>query len=475
MTGGLKRIAVVGAGVAAWFSAAYLARVLKRLGTEIVLVPAGRETTAPVLATLPSFEAVHSVLGFDARDLMRATEASFRLGTEYVSGGGIHTYGDTGTAFGNVPFHLAWRAQAENTSPGAFGDCSLAVQAAREGRFAPPLEGGPPGSLYSPGLHMNGPAYLNFLRRAARHYGVVQAGDLSFGEAASETGRLVLSDGSALTSDLVIDTVGLDARADWTLAGVMPETVHVFWGKSASRQPLGLARLRSVAGNVAVDTPLNTEIFRALIAGSEAAAHRATSVLRRDGFTPLADAPHVFMPGWCAAPWQGRTVRIGDAACCLPPAEAPELRIIQIGLETLVHLLPGGCPEVPERGEYNRMALESWRALADFVSLAFMPAGEIPKDAPASLALRLQNFTSRGRIILADGESFTRESWAAALIAAGWQMDRADTHAAALPKERVRSSIAGIAGTLAASCETLPDQRTFLRRAGLLAPQAGGA
>ena len=139
-----------------------------------------------------------------------------------------------------------------------------------------------------------------------------------------------------------------------------------------------------------------------------------------------------------------------------------------------MQMLPGGCPAVPERAEYNRMALESWRALADFVSLAFLPAGEIPKDAPASLALRLQNFVSRGRIILTDGESFTRESWAAALIAAGWQMDRADAHAAALPKERVRSSIAGIAGTLAASCETLPDQRTFLRRAGLLAPQAGG-
>ena len=281
MTSGLDRIAVVGSGVAAWLSAAYLARALRRLGTEIVLVRAGAEATPPVLATLPSFDAVHSALGFDLRDLMRATDASFRLGTEYAAGGGIHAYGDTGTAFGNVPFHLVWRAQAENTAPGAFGDCSLAVLAAREGRFAPPLEGGPPGSLYSPGLNMSGPAYLSFLQRAARHYGVTLAPDLAYGEGASETGTLVLADRSALTSDLVIDTVGLDCNADWQDAGVMPETVHVFWGKAELRQRLGLARLSSVAGNVVVDTPLNSDVFRALIAGSEAAAHRATSVLRR--------------------------------------------------------------------------------------------------------------------------------------------------------------------------------------------------
>lgn len=475
MTGGLKRIAVVGSGVAAWLSAAYLARHLKRLGTEIVQVPAGEDAPPPVLATLPSFEAVHFALGFDLRDLMRATGASFRLGTEYTLSGGIHAYGDTGTAFGNVPFHLAWRAHAENTSPGAFGNCSLAVLAARAGRFAPPLEGGPPGSVYSPGLHMSGPAYLSFLERAARHYGVVLSGAPAEGSIDLEAGALTLTDGSVLAADLVVDTVGLGPQPDWQKAGAMPETMHVFWGSSVVREPLGLARLRGIAGNMAVDTPLNTEVFRALIAGSDGAAHRATSVLRREGYALAGAAPEVYAPGWCAAPWQGRVVRMGNAACRLPPVEAPELRIVQIGLETLIQLLPGSSEAVPERAEYNRMVLDSSRALADFVSLGFLLPGDIPEGLPPSLALRLENFTSRGRIVLMDGESFTRESWAAALIASGWQIDRADAHAAALPEARVRASLAGIAGTLAASSETLPDQRTFLRRAGLAAPQPGGA
>lgn len=121
----------------------------------------------------------------------------------------------------------------------------------------------------------------------------------------------------------------------------MPETVQVFWGRSEECRPLGLARLRGVAGNVAVDTPMNADVHRAVIAGSEAAAHRATSVLRREGFTPIAASPSSFTPGWCGAPWTGRVVRMGDAACRLPPVEAPELRVIQVGLETLAMLLPG--------------------------------------------------------------------------------------------------------------------------------------
>ncbi|MFN7179941.1 tryptophan 7-halogenase [Hyphomonas sp.] len=475
MTGVLKRVAVVGSGVAGALSAAYLSRLLKRLGTEIVWVPAGDAPVPPVLASLPSFEAVHQVLGFDLRDLMRATDATFRLGTEYSVSGGIHAYGDTGAAFGNVPFHLAWRAHSEDTSPGAYGACSLAVLAARAGRFAPPLDGGPPGSVFSPGLHLDGPAYLSFLERAARHYGAIASAPLAYGQTAAESGTLVLSDGSVLSADLVVDTVGISPSADWMPAGGVPDAVQVLWGKSEERRPLGLARLRGVAGNVAVDMPMNADVHRALIAGSEAAAHRATSVLRREGFSPVSASPQAFGPGWCGAPWTGGVVRIGDAACRLPPVEAPELRIIQIGLETLAMLLPGGGPAEPERAEYNRMTLESWRSLADFVSLAFMSPGELPETLPETLRLRLENFISRGRTILMDGESFTRESWVAALIAAGWRMERADAHAAALPQERVRSSLAGIAGTLAASCETLPDQRTFLRRAGLVPAMTGGA
>lgn len=469
------RIAVLGSGLGAALSSVWFARLLKRAGTEIVQVPAGPATAAPVLATLPSFDAVHTALGFDLRDMVRTTGSCFRLGTEYVSTGGFHVYGDVGAAFGAVPFHLVWRAHSENVSAGSFTQCSLAALAARTGRFAPPLEGGPPGSAFSPGLHLNGPAYLDYLQHAAQHYGVRIAAPLASAHDAELGGAVDLADGTRLNADLIIDTAGSVADPDWRPALALPPSLQVFWGRADTRQPLGTARLRNVAGNIAIDTALESDLFRALIVSSEAAAHRATSVLRREGFTPLDAQYRALSPGWSPAPWKGRVVRIGDAACQLPPVEAAELRLVQIGLETLGELLPGGSNSVPERAEYNRRVGEAYAALADFVSVPFLSADGKAQGLPESLALRARNFTSRGRIILLDGESLTRDSWASLFIACGWRMERADAHAAALPADRVRASIAGIAATLAASCETLPDQRTFLRRAGLALVPAGGA
>lgn len=475
---GPRRIAVIGSGTSAWMAGAYLARILKRLGTEIIQVPFPEPyAAAPVRASMPSLESFHRALGFDLRDLMRSVSASFRLGTEYAATGGIHAYGDTGAAFGTVAFHLAWRAHGEDISPAAFSAYSLGALAARAGRFAPPLEDGPPGSGYSPGLHMDAAAYQRYMQRAALHYGVIPAAPLAGTEIDPDADMLQLADGSQIECDLILDTVGCGAYArDTEPFPLLAGPVSWRFGVKAASEPLGLSRFGESAGYPAVDVPADKAVFRALICPSPAAEHRASAILRREGFEPVreSDVSNVLL-GTRRAHWTGRVVLIGEAACLLPPVEAADLRVVQLGLETLLPLLPAGHPDIPERAEYNRLMRESLQALTDFVSLAFAAPGSPLENLPPSLRLRLQNFTSRGRIILTDGESLTRESWASALIAAGWQMRRVDAHAASLPEARVRASLRAMASTLAATAETLPDQRAWLRRAGLIPSQVAGA
>ncbi|MFN3312959.1 MAG: tryptophan 7-halogenase [Hyphomonas sp.] len=472
----LRRIAVLGSGIGAWAASAYLARLLKRLGTEIIQIPAGVDTPPPpVLPALPSLESLHLALGFDPGDLIRATGASFRLGTRLAATRGVMAYGDTGAAFGTVPFHLAWRAHAEDLSPAAYAHHCLAALAAQTGRFAPPLDDGPPGSSYSPGLHMDGAAYLSFLQRAGLHYGVIPGAPLASGGSQLKAGQLRLADGTALTADLVIDTAGLGPAPETDSFPALPGQIRLRYGRKAEASALGMATLQASAGSLALDIPLSAEIIRVFIAPSESAAHRASSLLRRDGFEPLREGGSSFAPMRVRQPWQGRLIRIGEAACRLPPVEAVDLRILQAGLETLAQTLPGGHPDMPERGEYNRLMGDTFEALADYVAMAFLTPSEMPDTLPPSLRLRLENFTSRGRVLLTDGESFTRESWASAYVAFGWTMRRADAHAAALPAERVRASLAGMRGALTATSETLPDQRTYLRHAGLVAPSRAGA
>jgi tryptophan 7-halogenase len=452
---GLARIAVVGSGIAAWMASAYLARQLKRQGTQVVQIPAGSQAAPPVVAALPSLGAFHDALAFDLRDLMRACGGSFRLGTAYAATGGIHAYGETGQSFGPVPFHLAWRAHMSGLSPTEYGNYSLATGLARSGRFAPPGATDVPGGAISPGLHLEGGAYLDFLRRAALHYGVKPGQPLAEGELDAESGAVRLEGGEVLDCDLVLDTRVPGGNEGWVHAAPLPARISVTWAsRSEPSTPLGLSTIHRKPGEVIVDVPMMSGVWRARI---------------------LAGGADAFVPGWHAAPWQGRCVRIGDAACRLPPGEAPELRIVQAGLETLMDLLPAGSPGLPERSEYNERMGDTFRTLSDLVSLPFLDPAAGFGSLPDSLALRLRNFTSRGRIVLLDGESFNRDSWASALIASGWTMRRADAHAAALPAERVRTTLQGIASTLAATCETLPDQRTFLKRAGILRRATTGA
>lgn len=472
----LRRIVVLGSGPGAWMAAAYLARSLKRLGTEIIQVPGSDAIPPPpVLAALPSLESLHHALGFDPGDLIRATGASFRLGTLVSATGGVIAYGDTGAPFGPVAFHLAWRAFTDKPTPAAYADHSLAALAARAGKFAPPLPGGPPGSSFSPGLHLSGPAYLSYLQRAALHYGAIPAAALVPGSVDGQAGTLRLTDGTSLNADLILDTGPIAAAAEIAPFPALPAQVTLRYGRREEAALLGRAALHTVSGTLAADIPLHGETLRALLSTSDATAHRASSLLRREGFDLVPEGAATFTPARARTPWEGRLIRLGDAACRLPPVEAFDLRILQAGLETLLALLPGGHPDMPERAEYNRLMADTFAALSDYAALAFLTPGPIPETLPDSLRLRLENFTSRGRILLTDGESFTRESWASAFIAHGWQMRRADAHAAALPEGRVIHSLAAMRSALAATIETLPDQRTYLRHAGLIARSRAGA
>lgn len=452
---GLSRIVVVGSGIAAWMASAFLARQLKRQGTEIVQVPAGAPAPPPVVATLPSLDVFHEALAFDLRDLMRACNGSFRLGTQYETTESVHAYGETGQAFGPVPFHLAWRAHSPDMSPKGYGDHSLAALLARSGRFAAPGTSNAPGSAISPGLHLGGSAYLDFLRRAALHYGVKTGAPLAEAGLDAKTGTVRMDGGDALVCDLVLDTRIAAPNEGWAHAAALPERLSVKWAnRGGAAVQLGLSTMRRTKEGASVDVPMTGAVWRAHV---------------------RADGPDAFMPGWHEAPWQGRCIRIGDAACRLPPGEAPELRIVQAGLDALMGLLPGGAPGLPERTEYNRLMTDTFRALSDFVSLPFLDSASGFEALPESLALRLRNFTSRGRIVLLDGESFNRDSWASALIASGWKMQRVDAHAAALPAERVQMTLQTVKGALAATCEASPDQRVFLKRAGILRGERTGA
>ena len=98
----INRVLVVGGGTAGWMAAAALSNKLKGLPVSIELVESEEIGTVGVgEATLPHIRAFNNTLNIDEPELMKATEATFKLGIEFCDWGQIgdryiHSFGDFG-------------------------------------------------------------------------------------------------------------------------------------------------------------------------------------------------------------------------------------------------------------------------------------------------------------------------------------------------------------------------------------------
>src|SRR5262249_16748764 len=140
----IREVVIVGGGTAGWMAAAALSRYLNNGYTTVTLIESEEIGTIGVgegrIRPLISF---NELLGIDEDEFVRATQATFKLGIEFVNWDRkgqryIHPFGELGRDLQGIPFHQLYLRERGRRPIADISAWSMSAVAAGQGKFAPP-------------------------------------------------------------------------------------------------------------------------------------------------------------------------------------------------------------------------------------------------------------------------------------------------------------------------------------------------
>ncbi|OYU15964.1 MAG: tryptophan halogenase [Alphaproteobacteria bacterium PA4] len=487
----IRTIAIVGGGSAGWMAAAALSRALGA-AIRIDLIESDEIGTVGVgEATIPPIKLFNQQLGIDEAEFMRATQASFKLGIEFVNWGQqgqryFHPFGTYGAEFDTVPLHQHWLRQRALGQAPPLDDLSMAWAAARRNRFAPPARD--PRlvqSTFDYAYHFDAGLYAAFLRRQSEARGVVRhEGRIASVSRHPETGHVAgvtLGDGRTLAADFWVDCSGFRGLL---IAGALgtPDEDWSHWLPCDRALAVPSERgdftpyTRSTAHSAGWQwrIPLqhrtgNGYVYCSRHISDDEAA--ATLLANLDG-RPLADPrPLRFVTGRRAQAWRGNVVAIGLAAGFMEPLESTSLHLVQSGLQRLIALFPDRDCDPLVSAEFNSLTRTEWERIRDFLILHYhlnsRTDAALWRDCaampiPDTLAHKIAHFGAWGRLVSDGPELFLNPSWLAVHIGQG-HVPRA--HAPIVDtRDGVDAArhLAGLARVMAEAAEAMPTHADFV-------------
>lgn len=493
----VRNILVVGDGIAAWLSAAVLARATGP-GRAVIGVVGSRHGPDAIEnelagSTLPPFGPAHASLGFSEGDLMRATQATFKLGDEYRDWDAIgdvytHAFADVGARLDSIGFHhLLARLRAAGESID-IGDYSVAVLAARLGRFAHPSQDGrSAASTFSYGLHLDTAAYARYLRAYAVHLGVTAInGRLASVQRRASDGfieSVLLEDGRRLAAEFYVDCSGapgdlihaLDAGFEsWAHWLPCNRALSVFSARRTPPRPVTEVIARAAGCQIRI--PLQQGNSNGLIYSAAHLADDAASLsLRSSVEGPLANEPRVFgfTQGRRRTFWSHNCVAIGSSAVVLEPLGSAGLQLIQSAITRLVALFPDQSCDAALVNEYNRVMAGEYAGVRDLLVLHYHATGRDDTEfwrqcrampVPETLAHRIELFRHRGHFSAGDEDTFMESDWMQVFLGQGIWPQRADPLADYLDIDMLRQKVDRMRQIVRRTAESLPPHEVYLAK-----------
>jgi tryptophan halogenase len=431
-------------------------------------------------------------LGIPEAELMRETQATFKLGIEFTDWSRkgsryFHPFGFHGVDIDGIDFHQYWLRCRAAGHAHSIGDYCQTEIVARENKFAFPdtRVPGTPASYLRYAYHFDAALYAGFLRRYAEQRGVKRVeGKVCEVLRAPESGDLTgvkLSDGQTVSGQFFFDCTGFASlllgktlgvpSVDWRRWLPCDTALAVASQHHGPLRPYTRSTAKTAGWQWNIPTRRRTgngHIFCSEFMSEDEAASVLTDGL--DG--PVIGTPRLirFTTGHRQKFWEKNCVALGLAAGFLEPLESTSLYLIRQGISRFIALFPDASLAPILRDEYNRWMQRDFEQVRDLLILHYY-ANERDEPfwrrcrnmtLPESLQRRIALFAEGGRFLRGEGELFPSASWVAVMLGQNVVPRAIDPVVSAQPLNEIERKLGLLRRAMNEFAAPLPSHEEFL-------------
>jgi tryptophan halogenase len=490
----IRSVIIVGGGTAGWMTAAALARFLTDGRISIKVVESDAIGTVGVgESTIPQIRLFNRLLGLDEDEFIRKTQATFKLGIEFVDWKHLghtyyHPFGPYGVNMEGLSFHAYYLRALKEGLAGELDEYSLQALGCREEKFSRPLEnvGNSPLSEIAYAFHFDAFLYARFLRGYAEDRGVVR----HEGKIVSVNQRpldgfvesVTLERGETLEGDFFIDCSGFRGVVieqtlkagyeDWDRWLLNDRAIAVPCAVGGSKRAVTRATARPAGWQWRIPLQYrigNGHVYSSAHMSDDEATHILMSNL--DG-EALADPWRLsFRAGKRVETWKKNCCAIGLSAGFMEPLESQSIHLIQVGISRLMTLFPTREFRQVDIDRYNRLMTFEYEKIRDFLKLHYHVTQRDDtaywrylRDMQVSdyLADKIDLFRRSGRVFRENDELFNDTSWFAVMMGQGLEPADYDPLADVMDEAKFRSRMAEIRTAIRNSVDWMPGHHEFI-------------
>lgn len=491
-------ILIVGGGTSGWMCAAAMAARLDPARVRVRLIESEEIGTVGVgEATLPQMKDFNDFVGIGEVEFMRATQATFKLGIEFVDWGRkgeryVHPFGTFGKPIGDAEFFQYWARANQAGVAAPLSDYCLPIVAAEADRFTLPQPGrADGGNAFSYAYHIDAFLYARFLRGWSEARGLQRIeGRIVDVARHGENGgvaSVTLASGEVIAADLFIDCSGFRALLiGATLGSAFESWAHwlpcdraVAVPSDRSNDLHPYTRLTAREAGWQWRIPLQHRTGNGYVFSSKyISEERATETLltNLDGVAQATPRVLRFEAGKRQTSWKHNVVAIGLAGGFLEPLESTSIYLVQMGIAFLLTLIPDGPVIDPALSEeFNRQIDVEYSRIRDFLVLHYHANQRGPDEGdlwrhcremalPDTLQAKIDRFRHRGHVLAYRDGLFGPPSWQAVFVGQNIVPEGYDRLASRMPDAMLEERMATLHTEIAETVDAMPSHAAFVAR-----------